>query len=423
MADKRDITIKKRHRFSKLLKTDQRTETHAETSADMPAETGRRKARKRRGGRSAVGVLLKRLLVLCVAIAIGIAAWVNWDNLAPSYFYDWLDDTFHGGVKGAGFPVPISGNKVISMSPVSNCLAVLTDTSLMLINHSGGEAAQRSHTFTRPVLETAGQYALLAELGGMRFQLETKRKTVYSLRAESDIVAASVSDKGYVGLITRSNRGYVSDIVVYNPEGKLIFRRSSGEVLADIAVRSDGQQVAVISVGAENGAMVSSLQVFSTREKQEQPTAFYTGREVMLMAVRYLSSHQVAAVGDTESWLMDIPSNTCKTRSYGGQQLLGYAISSEGILTAVRPKGTSSGGQLLLLDAETNGRPAVAFEGAYRDIHATEHAFWLLTENGLHTLTQDGLKQQGDWAAGGLMVSSLRDKPVVLRLSELAMED
>ena len=123
---------------------------------------------KKRKHRHPVARAIVRLLLVAAVLTGGFAVWKNWDKLAPEALLDWIDMKLDGADKGDGFPYAISGDTVVAMGQAKNNLALLTDTSLLFINEKGGEIARRSHAYARPLLKTAGSYALVAERGGGR---------------------------------------------------------------------------------------------------------------------------------------------------------------------------------------------------------------------------------------------------------------
>lgn len=187
MANKRDVTVSKHQVRRRGLhapgnKADQGYSRRVERPAPPSRKPGnsawfplRPGSGKKRHPQLKIAV---RLLFVAAVVVLGLVVWQNWDVLAPEALLDWADQQFSGGAKGEGFPCAISGDTVVAMGQAGRNTALLTDTSLLFLNEKGGEAAKRSHSYAQPMLHTAGQYVLVTETGGGRYQLETRRETV-----------------------------------------------------------------------------------------------------------------------------------------------------------------------------------------------------------------------------------------------------
>ena len=195
---------------------------------------------KKRKHRHPVARAIARLLLVAAVLTGGFAVWKNWDKLAPEALLDWIDMKLDGADKGDGFPYAISGDTVVAMGQAKNNLALLTDTSLLFINEKGGEIARRSHAYARPLLKTAGSYALVAERGGGRYQLETRRETVLNGKLEGrNILAASLQEDGRFALVTdTASQSYQSELDVFDRKGNVLFSwKSPRLLLTDVALQ------------------------------------------------------------------------------------------------------------------------------------------------------------------------------------------
>ena len=115
-----------------------------------------------------------RLLIVAAVILVIVLIWRNWNKIAPEAILDWSEIRFGDAEIGAGFPTAVEGNNVVSMGEVGQHFAVLSDTNLMFYNTSATRVVTRPHSFSSPVMHTAGKYVLLAEIGGSRFQRSGK---------------------------------------------------------------------------------------------------------------------------------------------------------------------------------------------------------------------------------------------------------
>lgn len=205
---------------------------------------------------------------------------------------------------------------------------------------------RRPHTFSAPILKTAGKYAVLAETGSTRLSLETRAQTLWSVTLEHPIISADVSRNGTTAVITSGGQSYNAEIVVFDKKGKEIYRRSRKRQAVDVAVSPGGDRVAIASIAAENGAIKSYLEIFTFAADKD--AAFtHEASGILLAAVDYLAGGQTVAVGDTALWIADEKTGALKQTDFGGQQLLGYAPGDDRVALVTQAYGATDGCRLL----------------------------------------------------------------------------
>ncbi|MGI6264074.1 MAG: DUF5711 family protein [Acutalibacteraceae bacterium] len=455
MADKRDLKIKKRHTpqtrrdpspmawerapRKKTVRVKKKPKPARDTvmmtldeteAADLPAQTTRRK--RRPGLRLLVRVAAFVLAVLVIALI-----WQNGDHLAPGNVKFWLDQTFSPG--GDGFPVEISGNSVLDVQPVQSYLALLTDTSLVAFNANGGEVTRRAHNYAEPLLRVAGRYMLVAEIGGKRFRLETLPDTVLNVTADNltqdkksavldtpidnVILSAAVRSDGAVALITTSTQSYTSEVLVYNAEGKLRYRQRYASVQAtDVAFSPNGRDIAVVGIDAQNGAMQSVLRVHALSSQDSEPRQEFTGADVMISRVGYLSSGRIAAIGDTQAWVVSDNGSLDERIAYQ-QQLVGCAFGEKTVALALQKYGASDGGGLVLLDASGKTAFTAEFSGQFRHMTLVDGEWLMLTAGRLIRGDDSRVIGEAEVAQDGQLVGRLGRKAIVLGLTTLSEYD
>lgn len=434
MANKRDVTVSK-HKARKrgLHSAGSKADRQAipEEWSDLPSipETGEaplepvppRKRKKRHPWLKAT----VRLLIVAAVLVAGLAVWKNWDTLAPEALLDWADQQFSGGAKGDGFPYAISGDTVVSMEQAGRNMALLTDTSLLFINEKGGEAAKRSHSYAQPMLHTAGEYALVTETGGGRYQLETRRETVLTGQLEGrKIMAAAVHTDGTVALATdTTSQSYVSEVEMLSRRGKQLFSWKSTKLLiTGLAISPDGKSLAVIGVTAEAGAMKSTLMVFDLSDPSAVPKE-YSGTDELLISVSFFESGTVAAVGDESIWVVNPEGTLFEKKSYEGLELMGAAVGETSAGIVLRHSGSSDGGRLMVVNSTGDTAYTAEFTGAYRHVAAGNSGFWLLTSAHLEHAGLTGMEASMEVPADGRMVEEFDGDALVLGLTGLNRYD
>lgn len=429
MARKQDLRIRSherhaapRHGGKKRGKEPQQA-APAQTAApvqELPQDDGQpplREVKKRRRGRSFIWVVTSRLVLVGLLVAGGFFIWQNWEKLAPDSLLTWIDETFGGD--GNGYPVSMSGSTVLHMEDMEGSLALLSDTSFTMLNSRGKETVRRPHTYTNPLMEVAGKYALIAEAGGTRLSLETRSQTVWEKTLDYDIVSAAVSENGTVAVVTSADQSYSCEILVFKSNGDQLYRRSRGRQAVDVAVSPDGRSAAVVSLAADNGDICSYLEVFRFDSDSQEPAFSEQETGIMLCAVEYLSDGTLAAVGDTALWITDAQAGSVTRCSYNGRQLLGYAVSGDTAAVVTQAYGSTDGGEVSVFGRDGSLLYTETFSGAFRNLAAWDNGYLLLTGETLLPLGYEAAGTAVSLPGDGRLVSGQGDKAVVLGLTAL----
>ena len=133
-------------------------------------------------------------------------------------------------------------------------------------------------------------------------------------------------------------------------------------LLTDVALSPDGLHLAAVGVTAEAGNMRSTLLVFDLTQKSAAPVE-YSGDGLMLFGVTYFSGGTVAAVGDTEMWVVKPGGTLYEKHSYEGLEPNGYAFGEASAGIVLRHSGASEGGRLLVVNASGIWRMQRSFRG------------------------------------------------------------
>ena len=408
MAKQRDVRVRRTKAASTdaapSSPADRRVDPTESFSISSEVDAAAKAAAEKRRQRNQKPRIRRRWIVLLVVAVLALIVWINWDVLNPESVWTWLSVTVTGGETGDGYPTQIEGSSVVSMAPIGNYLAVLTDNTVDVYNRTAGKVLSWTHNYASPMLDTAGGRLLIAELGGRRLCVKTVDGRTTEILTEHNIVAASLAENGSCAVVTDSDKSHLSEVVYYNSRGeeKLHGYRSE-ELILGIDLRKDGRQMAAIGLCSENGAAQSRLLVFNTSSTADP--IVYTGDEVMLCAVEYLSGGHIAAIGDTALWVVDPGRAEFEPNTYSDMQLLGYAISGNQVAVAVRNYGSTRNGQVLAWNQNGQAQYQQPFEGIFRDLSSGNRGFLLLTDQNLTGFTDRGDAASMEVPSDGLMVS------------------
>lgn len=425
MARKEDIRIKRTR-----VKTDAPAEQTAEPAPrfagmqyENELEEAARVAAEKRAARQKKPKTKKRLIIAAIVVLLVVLVWANWDVLNPSSMWAWLNVAVTGGESGDGYPTEAEGSNVLAMRPVGNYLLVVTQNTVTVYNQSAGTVTTRTHSFSEPLVDVAGNSVLLAEIGGRRIEVQTIGGKTRSIETEKNIVSASVADNGSVAVITESDKSHISEIVFYNDKGEAkLYCYSSEAFLTGVALRSDGKQMAAIGVLAENGAPQSRLMVYNTNSEKDPKT--YVGKDTLLCDVKYLGNENIAAVGDDRVWVVKTGKAEPIETTFENRRLLSWSVTDNRVGVVLQSYGATEGGELLALDRNGKESYTLPFKGMFRGIAPAGEEFFLLDGNEVLTMDSKGTSKSQEVIPDALRVCrAFGNDALVLGLTSIERYD
>ncbi len=363
--------------------------------------------------------LLIRLLIVAAVLLVIVLVWNNWGKIAPEAILDWAEIRFGEAQVGSGFPVAVEGNSVVAMSESGQYLVSVTDTSLQYYNRSASRVVTRQHAFSDPVMHTAGRYVLLAEVGGSRFRLDTRRETVLEKELENrKIYAACVLSSGMTAVITDSaSQSYQCEIRVFDRKGNEKFLYQCRRyILTNISLASNGKGLAAVGTTAEGGKLKSVLLTFDFSDKE--PTE-YSGADLLLYDVNYFSNGAVLAVGDQEMWLLRAHANKVEKIAYNGYEPVGYSATPTFAGLILQRSGSTGDTYVWTADGSGNILKSDKLDGNFRSCSCLNSELLVLTESHLYTFGTKGSQDSFETPSDSLLAAEYRDKPLLVTLGEI----
>lgn len=404
MAAHDDTRVKKHRRKAS------RPSNLPETAADERA------SRSRKTRHALPRILLRVLLIAAVALAF---LWVsrNYEALTPAAISDWLDEKLSGGSSGDGFPLSIDGDAVLSAGSLGDTLAVLSDNALTMYNKNAGEVARRLHNYADPALKLAGQYALVAEIGGTRLMLEKRSGTVLEFTAPDNIVTVALASNGRFAVATGADKSHSSKVTVYDKSGDELYNWVSADLqVVDVAFDSAGRRVAVTGLTARDADIRSVLTILSV--SGDEPIT-YAADHVMLLSSVFSDKDTVVAVGSDVLWMAAADGSGKTDYTYADRELLSFAVSEKLTGLLLQPYGSADGGELVLLDNQGKERQVATFEDTFRCLTVDDDRILLLTDSHLASYTLEGQGAKIPIAADGRLVVAPNHRTLVIGLTAI----
>ncbi len=220
-----------------------------------------------------------------------------------------------------------------TMIPYAGDILMYNNQQIRRMNTRGKTVWSADVFMSHPMVETAGDYLLLADMGGNnRTVLYKNEKLCREYTIGNDIISAKVNKKGWVAFAT-ATVGYKGKVTVFDKKGKERFQWNSGDgYILDIALSDDGHWLAVAQLSSEGSRSDSRIQFIDLRRKKVTATAEKNGA---LFADLRFSENRLLAVSDTELCGFKTSGKEVFSVSFAGKNPGRYDISSDEVLAFV----------------------------------------------------------------------------------------
>ena len=210
---------------------------------------GRKGEKRKRFYIAAISVALVALLLTVLSFVLPVGLFESTQNFVLAL--------------GSGsYPADLSGGAVINCVPKDNYYYVLTDTSIMLFSNGGKKIFSSVHGFSSPIMATSQTRAILFDQGKTAAIIYNISGVVDKVESKDEIITADISKNGEYALVTKSD-SYASSVKVYNRHGKSIYSINfAKDMVNNVDIASSGKKIAVSTLNAEAGKLVSSVRVY-----------------------------------------------------------------------------------------------------------------------------------------------------------------
>lgn len=342
--------------------------------------------------------LFLRLLAFLLTVAMVLGAVfliVNYDKLnfdAVKRWFAYRD--LERGEGGQAESFPYDGDSSSTFASLDGDLLVCSSTGVRLYSASGQVYVDRTVTMEHPVAVAAGSTALAYDAGGRVLLVCRDREEVFSLELEEDeeILSADVNDSGWMVTVTQES-GYKGVVTVYDSQFQLKMQVSlSSRFIADAALSPDNRTVALLTMGLDDSAFTSRVELFPTTgtstEELEPQASVQVGNQVILELT--WDSNGIWAVGESDIYHLDAAAALTGSYSYTGRYLKGFSLDGNG--TAVLLLGkyrAGSAAELVVIDGEGQTIAALAMDEQVLSISAAGRYISVLTADRLDIYNQE----------------------------------
>ncbi len=201
-----------------------------------------------------------------------------------------------GTLAEGNFPLSITRNAEYQAAVVEDNLFILNASYLYLYSLHGDLKDTRQLAYSKPIMKSNENFALLYENGGTRFRVDRQSQNLYTKNVDNPIITGTVSANGVVALVTESDL-YSCVLQIFDKNGKKLYTRNCIERLSDIAFTADSTGCVFTELSAEDGEVITTI-----KRIQFDETDFVWESEsltTLSLAVSLTESDHTCVIGDT----------------------------------------------------------------------------------------------------------------------------
>lgn len=377
-----DTVKNKKERRSRIAETEDIVMTpfgkgskNTKPQSDMRVVKGKKLERRRRTKvfTAVVSVIVIACVVLQLVLPVGIIE--NIQNLTAL-------------LGSGGYPISLeSSNTINAVSRGTSYYYVLTDTRINAFSVGGKKIYSYAHGFENPVLKTSKTRAMVFDQGGNELLIYNLASLKGTIKTESEIITANISDSGTYAVVTQSDT-YASAVSVYDKQSKLIYEwYSSEDTVNNVAVSPNGKKIAVSAFNASSGNYKSKVSVLNFNSAAPEFTEEYEGAPVLNLDTAHSAGFSA------------VTANRIDFINWSGYEKTGY--TNEYPISMFR---SGSGGSAAVFSREsdrTDNRVAVfnskgklkaefEFKGIISDIQISGGHIYCISDTEIYLLGPDG---------------------------------
>ncbi len=235
--------------------------------------------------------------------------------------------------------------------PYEDNLIIANNEGIVCIDKDGDTVFDVTAKTSSPIVKTAGEYILLADLGGSEVYVIQEGDIINNFSAENKIINCSINKRGRTVLVT-SETSYRNVIVAYNTRGDEIYRwKISDFYVTDAVLSYDGSRIAATYISTDNEELTGGVIMVNVRQEKVLGKLAY--KNCVFPFVSFNGNNSATAIGDAkmigitknggENWVVE----------YDGQKLETFAfLEGEGSVLSFENNSNNS----TLIAYDDNGR-------------------------------------------------------------------
>ena len=312
-----------------------------------PQEDGPKRIAKRDWHKILVRLGIAAAVVAGIGLLVLFTRSTTFDGIYRSFVYSRADKDENGCAQLYAY----SAEKDRSYATLEGSLILASQQRIMMLGDDGNDLYNVDVNFHKSAVVTGGQRAAVYDLGGREIHLLDGHGLVRTLRAEGDILACSINEKGYLA-VTTGKSGYKAAVSVYDGTGEMKFQfNSSDRFLMTSVVSRQGNQMASVAMGEKEGAFSSSVVLYDMGRSDPLAGRELSGGAVFDMG---LVGRNYCAVAEDALHMIDRQGSEAGIFEYEGSFLRRCSLNGDGFAALVLGR-YRSGPQARLVSVDEQG--------------------------------------------------------------------
>ncbi len=235
----------------------------------------------------------------------------------------------------------VNADTVIDIAPFPSGAALLTATSIEYVDQYGNLMNANEHTFSKPVMVTAGKNLILYDRGGSQLKIEKNSVKYKQLEFESAISCADITENGVYSYVLNADSGYQSHMFAYSYKGSLLFEWSSADYVLCMSLAPSGKYAALGVLSVENAEYNSKVFLFQFNRKEPIYSVDFNGETVY--DVEFTGTKKLAVFTDHGTYLLDRNGEKTAYAEYTANEMNHTSVTKDGVgVSAVNLYGNNN---------------------------------------------------------------------------------
>lgn len=278
------------------------------------------------------------------------------------------------------FPLEINTESTVFLGKMDDSTIVLTTENIIVYKEKGKESYSMPHIYSKPGISVNGDRAVVFDRGGTTFMLLNEKEVVYEGEATNNILCAYYSDNGSYALGTLGDKT-TGSVSVYNKKHEQIFKwNCSKEYISSVTVSDNGDYVGVSVVGAENGAIFTTVQFFGIDYKE--PLASQKISDAVPLSIAFTENGILTVVTDIGVYSIDKESGTLTSNlTYYSSEFTCCDISDKGnALVTIAKYGSKNVFEVVLFSSSGEIELTVPVDREVKSAYVTDKYIVILAD-------------------------------------------
>lgn len=280
---------------------------------------------------------------------------------------------------GEAAPFTHAGGDKLSTAYLDSGVVTVSAAGAHYYGLDGEHLAEEVLSMENPVLSASRTAAVAYDAGNQSLFLFRSGTETFklTLTGSNNLLSARVNDSGWLA-VTAQQSGFKGAVTVYNSRGTEVITVGLSSVFAvDAAVSPDGQSVAVITMGQENGNFFSRLLLYPL--DQTEPSAQVELGALTVLDLDY-EEDLLWVLGEDRLLTVSTDGTTVNSYFLTPNYLKGCSLKGDGFaLLLTGPYRAGGAAQAVIIDSAAQAVCSVPLAGQVLDYAAAGEYFALLT--------------------------------------------